>query len=97
MDWEESWSSGPPDAVVSSRRAPLLHHHKERGDSATEQDQADVARRAVRHDGLALDLPRVYRGGHGAAGLRYPVHRHAAWDDRDERCLADATVDRAER
>ena len=68
----------PRDAVVRSGRAPPLHHHNERYDGATEQDQADVARRAVRHDGLALDLPRVHRGGHGASGLRYPVHRHAA-------------------
>src|SRR5262245_6127276 len=97
MDWEDSWSRGPPDAVVRSRKAPLLHHHNGRCDSATEQDQADVARRAVRHDGLALDLPRVYRGGYGASGLRYPVHRHAARHDRDERCLADAAGDLADR
>ena len=47
---------------------------------ATEQDQADVARRAVRHAGLALGVPRVHRGGHGASGLRCPVRRHAARD-----------------
>jgi hypothetical protein len=38
MEGKIAGSAGSLEAAVRFRRAPLLHHHKERCDSATEQD-----------------------------------------------------------
>src|SRR4051812_27395105 len=40
------------------------------GDDAAEQDQREVACRAIRNAGLAFRLPRVHGRDHGAPGLR---------------------------
>src|SRR6266567_1605030 len=64
--------SGPIQFFVGSMNT------NERCDHATEQDQADVARRAMRNAGLAFRISRIHRGGHGASGIRCLVRRLAA-------------------
>ena len=68
-------------AIKVPSSAPASSSHSEqhgRCDDATEQDQADVARREMRDAGLALRIARLHRRGHGAPGLRCAVRRPAA-------------------
>src|SRR6185503_9710861 len=76
---------------------PSRHIIHPRWHSATEQDQADLARGAFRDARLALRLARLHGRGHGAPGLRRAVRGHAAWAHRHERRVADAAGDLADR
>jgi lactate dehydrogenase-like 2-hydroxyacid dehydrogenase len=73
------------EAVLGFARAGGTGHNQNtRCQRATEQDQADVARRAMGDDGLALRVSRIHGGGDGAPGLRRSRRRHAARAHRHE-------------
>src|SRR5438093_844549 len=61
-----AWGPQLPDGPAARTAAPQTAcgaHHNARCDSASEQDQADVARQEVGDARLALGVPRVHGGG----------------------------------